>query len=124
VIIFEFAAGRNGIVSEGAPWVAAQQAAEGQPATAEDAMGAQGVDGVVGAARVMAAARGASIEYPQHRGQGPLVDEDEKNEEPFHKAGKAAVWSSGGAQCGGVRSAFTISESARSANGGWKWACC
>jgi len=115
-VVLGSARGWHRVVAEGAPRVAAQQASKAQPAAADSSMGAQRVDGVVRATRFMAAARGAAVAHPQHRGQGPLIDADEDNEEPFHGTEWAAGPRPVGRALRALPSVTTINDLGMTAN--------
>lgn len=67
-----------------APWVAAEEAAEGEPGAFEGAVDFDGLDAVVAASGVVAADAMAAACQPQPRGDGELVEADQLGEEPGH----------------------------------------
>ena len=76
---------RDGIVAEGAPWVAAEQAARGEPKAAEWAVNLNGCDGVVRAGGLVAAGAMSAIQDPQAGRDRNLIEADWDDEKLFHQ---------------------------------------
>lgn len=70
----------------GAPGVATQEAAQGQPTAAQRTMHAQGFEGIMRAGGVMAAGAVAAIHNPQKGGDAELIATHEAYEQVFHPA--------------------------------------
>ena len=68
----------------GAPWVAAEEAAEGEPGAFERAVDLDRLDAVVAARGIVAADAVASARHAQPWGDGELVETDQLGEEPGH----------------------------------------
>ena len=68
----------------GAPRVAAEEAAEGEPGAFEGAVDFDRLDAVVAACGIVAADAVATAGQTQPRGNGELVKADQLGEEPGH----------------------------------------
>ena len=68
----------------GAPWVATEEAAEGEPGAFQCTVGPNRLDAVVAASGIVAADAVAAARQAQPRGDGELVETDQLGEEPGH----------------------------------------
>jgi len=76
--------GWDAVVAEGAPGVAAEEAAEGEPQTTDGAVNLDGLYRVVGAGRFVTAGAVAAVENAETGGDEDLIEADGENEEGFH----------------------------------------